>query len=117
MDDMFDQEKLKLRAGELVNQVWKEATGRASPEEQVRLRGVAYDLAARIYTSGRLMARPPLDEIEHIISEGLRRRDDASTIARAVLDLVDGPGWKGPPPPPSRGQRMRSAEVDIDHHC
>ena len=40
MDDTFDDEKLRLEAGELVNQVWREeATGRASPEEQVRFPG------------------------------------------------------------------------------
>ena len=60
MDDRFDHEKLRIRAGELVNQAWDEATGRASPEEQVRLRGVAYDLATRLFISGRIAARPPL---------------------------------------------------------
>ena len=52
MDDMFDDEKLRLEAGELVNQVWEEATGRASPEEQVRFRGVAYGLATRLSSPG-----------------------------------------------------------------
>jgi hypothetical protein len=95
MDDRFNQEKLRLKAGELVNQVWEEAAGRASPAEQVRLRGVAYDLAARLFISGRIAARPQLEVLERIISEGMERRDEAGTIARAVLDLVEGPKWKG----------------------
>jgi hypothetical protein len=98
MDDMFDQEKLRLRAGELVNQVWEEAAGRASPAEQVRFRGVAYDLAARLFISGRIAARPKLEVLERIISEGMERGDEASIIARAVLDVVEGPKWEGRPP-------------------
>jgi hypothetical protein len=41
MDDSFDEDKIRLELGELVSQVSEEATGRASPEEQVRLRGTA----------------------------------------------------------------------------
>lgn len=95
MDDMFNQEKLRLRAGELVDQVWEEAAGRALPAEQVRLREVAYDLAARLFISGRIAARPKLEVLEQIISDGMERGAEASTIARAVLDLVEGPKWKG----------------------
>jgi hypothetical protein len=95
MDDTFDYQKLRLEAGEIVNQVWEEATGRASPEEQVRFRGVAYSLAGRLFISGRIAARPPLETLERIISEGMGRGDDATTIARAVLDLIEGPKWKG----------------------
>jgi hypothetical protein len=95
MDDMFDYKKLRLKAGELVNHVWEEATGRASPEEQVRFRGVAYDLTTRLFISGRIAARPPQETLERIISEGMGRGDDADTIARAVLDLIEGPKWKG----------------------
>jgi hypothetical protein len=95
MDDMFNQEKLRLRAGELVDQVWEEASGRASPAEQVRLRGVAYDLAARLFISGRISARPRLEVLEQIISDGMEIGAAASTIASAVLDLVEGPKWEG----------------------
>jgi hypothetical protein len=90
MDDMFNQEKLRL-----VDQVWEEAAGRASPAEQVRFRGVAYDLAARLFISGRIAARPQLEILARIISDGMERGDAASTIARAVLDLVEGPKWRG----------------------
>ena len=95
MDDMFDQGKLKLRAGKLVDQVWEEAAGRASPAEQVRFRGVAYNLASMLFISGRIAARPKLEVLERIISDGMERGDEASTIARAVLDLVEGPKWQG----------------------
>lgn len=95
MANEFDQEKLRLEAGQLVNEVWEEATGRASPAEQVRLRGVAYRLATELFISGRIAARPQLEVLERIISEGMGRGDDASTIARAVLDLVEGPKWEG----------------------
>lgn len=33
--------------------------------------------------------------LERIISEGMEREDDASTIARAVLEEIEGPKWKG----------------------
>jgi len=95
MDDMFDYEKLWHEAGELVDQAWEDAAGRASPEEQVRLRGVAYSLVARLFISGRIAARPKLEVLERIISDGMERGTEASTIARAVLDLVEGPKWKG----------------------
>lgn len=86
MNDMFDYEKLRLEAGELVNQVWEEATGRASPEEQVRFRGVAYSLATRLFISGRIAARPPLETLERMISEGTRRGDDARAVAAHMHD-------------------------------
>ena len=96
MDDRFDEDKLRLELGELVNQVWEEAAGRASPEEHVRLRGVAYRFATELFISGRIAARPPLEALERIVGEGMQRGDDASTIARAVLDLIEGPKWQGP---------------------
>lgn len=81
MDDMSNQEKLRLRTGELVDQVWEEAAGRASPAEQVRLRGVAYDLAARLFISGRIAARPKLEVLERIISDGMERGAEAPAAA------------------------------------
>jgi hypothetical protein len=115
MEDMFDHEKLRLRAGELVNQVGEEAAGRASPAEQVRFRGVAYDLAARLFISGRIAARPQLEVLERIISDGIERGDPARTIARAVLDLVEGPKWKGRRhgPAATAGTKRRSPDLRI----
>lgn len=42
-----------------------------------------------------IAARPKLEVLERIISDGIERGAEASTIARAVLDLVEGPKWKG----------------------
>jgi hypothetical protein len=49
----LDRDQLRVEAGELVDEVWREACGEARPGEQVRLRGAAYDLATRLFLSAR----------------------------------------------------------------
>lgn len=97
--DGFDQEKLRLEAGQLVDQVWDEAAGQASPAEQVRLRGAAYDLATRLFISGRIAARPSLEALEQIITAALERFQGVSGesrgVAEAVMGLLEGPQWEG----------------------
>ena len=97
--DGFDREKLRLEAGQLVDQVWEEAAGRASPEEHVRLRGVAYNLATKLFISGRIAARPSPEALEQVIAAALERfqgiSGESRGIAEAVMDLLEGPRHEG----------------------
>ena len=97
--DGFDQEKLRLEAGQLVDQVWEEAAGQASPGEHVRLRGVAYNLAAKLFISGRIAARPSPEALEQVIAAALERfhglSGESRGIAEAVMGLLEGPQWEG----------------------
>ena len=82
--DGFKQEKLGLELGKLVDQVWQEAAGPASPEEHVRLRSVAYDLATRLFISGRIAARPSLETLEQVIAAAQERFQGLSHENRAL---------------------------------
>ena len=97
--DGFDREKLRLEAGQLVDQVWEEAAAWASPEEHVRLRGVAYNLATKLFISGRIAARPSPEALEQVIAAALERfqgiSGESRGIAEAVMDLLEGPQHEG----------------------
>jgi hypothetical protein len=110
--DGFRQQKLRLDLGKLVDQVWQEAARRASPEEHVRLRGVSYDLATRLFISGKIAARPSLEELEQVIAAARERFhglwNEDRGIAEAVMGLLEGPphpehgGLPGPGHEPRR---------------
>ena len=83
----LDREQLRVEAGELVDEVWREASGEARPGEQVRLRGAAYDLATRLFLSGRLAVQPPVGVVSRIIADGMKAGTSADDIARHVREL------------------------------
>jgi hypothetical protein len=101
--------QLERELGQLIDQVWGEASGRPWPAERVRMRGAAYGLAARLFIAGKIAARPSVEFLEQVItrvretSQG--SADENRIIAEAVLHLIknyDLRVYKGPGP--SAGQ-------------
>ena len=88
-EKLFDPEKLRLEAGQLVYDVWDAAIGGVSEREKVRLRRVAYNLAARLLVAGRRAGKPKLEEMEQCIRECMARGDDARTMAGMLLNLYE----------------------------
>ena len=87
-----DDVKLERELGELIDQVWDEASGRASPEEHVRMRGAAYGFAASLFIPGKIAARPSVEALERVITEARERSqgspDENRIIAEAVIHMI-----------------------------
>ena len=100
-----DNAQLERELGQLIDQVWDEASGRASPEEHVRMRGAAYGFAASLFIAGKIAARPSVELLERVITQAREGSqgspDENRIIAEAVIDLItnyDLRVYKGPMP-------------------
>lgn len=83
-----EQEKLRIELGQLIDQVWEEAAGQASPDEHVRMRGAAYGFAVSLFIAGKLAARPPMELLEKVIAEAREQSQGSSNENRSIAEAV-----------------------------
>ncbi len=88
--DGLDLEKARLALGQLVENA---RSGDNPPKHIMQLQ--AYDLATKIFLSGKTAGRPSMDVLEQVIATASERvrgfPDESRGIAEAVMALLEDP--------------------------
>jgi hypothetical protein len=113
----FDLETARLELDRLVDAVWHDAAGSASPDRRHVLQLAGRDLAVKIFISGQIAGRPAMETLEQVIAAASERvrgfPDESRGIAEAVMALLEDPKRERQV---LRSRSPEQAEAFYQHH-